>query len=173
MPTRDTKKASHAVDELLELLDLVGTDEMTSRFRDLRGAIENGAPVEPWISAAQMLRDLGTMSADFAFWLIDILSEAAAAARIDNDARLAELSAHMQAIERAEGLGEDEAFLIGTAPPAWEAANRDWEARFDHLRMELLRRCGEVEMARLWTLNRDEYDARSSRGRIESLGELP
>jgi hypothetical protein len=37
----------------------------------------------------------------------------------------------------------------------------------------VLRSCGEVEMARLWTLDRRDYDARSSRGRLESLGELP
>jgi hypothetical protein len=163
--------APNPTEVLLALMEVGGSPEATDLLVQLRHSVAEGMPVEPWISAVQTLRDLGTMGADHAFWLIAILSEDAVASIIDDDPRLSELSRRMRDVRRNEGLGDDEDYFVGQGPPEWEQANKDWNRRFDQLHVDLLRRCGEPEMARLMVLRRDEYDARTERGRLAGGGE--
>jgi len=137
----------------------------------LRKRIATGRDdVREVVGYVQAMRDLGTLTPDAAFYLIAILTEEAMIARLDSDARLVALRDRMHAIERASGLGEDEAFRVGEAPEEWKAADTAWTAVFDELWAALLRELGEREMA--WLRGHDEsrFEERTMDGRAELMG---
>jgi hypothetical protein len=139
----------------------------------LRTRIATGRDdVREVVGYVQAMRDLGTLADDAAFYLLAILTEEAMISRMDDDARLTALRDRMEAIERAAGLGEDEAFLIDEAPAEWKAASDEWSAVFDGLWAALLRELGEREMA--WARLHDEsaFEARTMDGREELIGPI-
>jgi hypothetical protein len=82
----------------------------------------------------------------------------------DHDPTLHAIGAEMKAIERREGLGEEEAYRIGEAPADWRKLNQRWDYRFDALQADLLRQCDELTMAVDLLRRPDDYQERSNQG---------
>jgi len=116
------------------------------------------------VSAVQLARDLGALDADAAFYLLDVFTEEALGVFLDADAELEALSEEMEAAEARDGLGPDDAFVVGSGPSDWEALNRAWERRFDVLRAALLVRLHEPGMAILLRRDVDAFLRRSKLG---------
>jgi hypothetical protein len=122
------------------------------------------AQVAPWVRGIQLARDLALLDADAAYYLVDVLTEAAVGRGFDDDPTLHAIGAEMLAIERREGLGEDEAYRIGEAPADWRKLNERWEHRFDVLQADLLRQCDELTMAVELLKQPEDYRERSNQG---------
>ena len=141
---------------------------------ELLGAIEecivhDGDDVRIWLRAVLTARDVGVLSADAAYYLLTKLTETAVGLQVDTDPQLRALMAEIDAIERREGLTEDEAFRVGEGPPDYERANRDWDRRFDELQVDVFRDVGAPDVAADLRWRKAEFDSRSSAGWAELM----
>jgi ArsR family transcriptional regulator, arsenate/arsenite/antimonite-responsive transcriptional repressor len=102
---------SSPLDRLLEVADAANSLRGRDLLGDIRCEINDGAEVAPWVRGIQLARDLALLDADAAYYLVDVLTEAAVGRGFDDDPTLHAIGAEMQAIERREGLGEDEVYL--------------------------------------------------------------
>lgn len=87
------------------------------------------------------------------------------------DQKLAEISAKMRAIEKREGLTDDEYWQLDDAPEDYQALADEWDDRADELRVQLFRLFDEHEMADLYLNDRAEFDRRFDLGRRAVIGE--
>jgi hypothetical protein len=152
------------LDVVLALANLAHTREARHILRDIREEIATGGDAASWARAVQVARDLGAIDPDAAFFLLGIVAEDTLLRRTGDDPTLVELTTAMEAIERREGLTEDEAFFVDDAPEDWAALNRRWEARARIIQAEFLRAVGEPAMAAQLQLRTAAYDARSRDG---------
>ena len=124
-----------------------GTDYGIALAQDaFETVIESGDP-EPWMREVQRARDAGLLGEEIAWFLLYRFVDAAMFMVVDSDPDLAALGARVEEIERAHGLGEDEAFFVGQGPPEWEEATEAWTVVYDQRFAEVFRRVGEEEMA--------------------------
>lgn len=152
------------LDQVLAFADSADTPEGLALLRGMRRAVERGADPEPWVRGVQVARDLGVIDDDGACYLVSLLVEDAIGASIDQDATLRSIAAEMDAIERREGLAEDEFYFVNEAPADWQALSHRWDARFDAMQAEHFRRYGEEEMAAQLRLHPAEFRERCDRG---------
>lgn len=60
---------------------------------------------------------------------------------------LSRIGAELERIEREHGLPEGEYWHVHEGPPDWQALNREWDAVYDELLIDIFLRNGEREMA--------------------------
>ena len=150
-------EAPTPLDLILSIAQNANTEYARDIFGSIRKLLDTGAAVEPWTSAVQLARDLGAVGPTESYYLIDLMIEAAIGALTGSDEVLIDLSAQMEAVERAHGLEEDEDFHLDDAPPEWTELNRRWDRRFQDLHVDLLRRIGEPGMANAFVLRPDDH----------------
>lgn len=125
-----------------------------------------------WMKGVQLLRDTNAITDDAANYLLNLVLDNVMLSFTQTDPELLTLSAELHAIESAYGLGDDEAFVLDSAPPDWLAINARWDHRFDAIRADVLRSVGEDDLARMLIANPDEFDNRTRLGREELIGEV-
>ncbi len=152
---------------MLAVVALAGTAEAREVIRDIEDDIANGTPLTRFTRAVQLAREVGAITDENAFGLIDVMTECAFQGMIADDPVLSALEAEIAAIKRANGLEDDEDYCIDEGPPDWLALNRLWDRRMDALRVTLFRRVGEPGMAAMMLLRVDEFDERVARARSE------
>jgi hypothetical protein len=125
-----------------------GTDYGIALAQDaFETVIESGDP-EPWMREVQRARDAGLLGEEIAWFLLYRFVDAAMFMVVDTDPELTGLGARIDEIERAHGLDENDAFLVGQGPPEWEEATRAWTVVYDQRFAELFRRVGEETLAK-------------------------
>ncbi|MEO8619462.1 MAG: hypothetical protein ABI625_00275 [bacterium] len=159
-------RAQH-FDDILAIVALAGTDTAREILRDIGDALFHGAPFTPWTDAVQLARDVGGITDEQAFGLLDVITERALEPMIFADPLLNDLGAMLDDIQLADGLGEDEAYHIDDAPPEWQAINLLWDQRFEAMQVALFRSVGEPRMAAMLLLRSDEFEELTSRARRE------
>jgi hypothetical protein len=152
------------LDRLLELAQAANRSYADDLLTDMRREIGTGGDLAPWAQAIQLARDLAALDADAAYFLLDMITETAVGLRIEDDPTVRVISDEMLAIERRDGLSEDEAYFLDQAPAAWEALNIQWERRFDVLQAELFLQYGERSMGTDLLTHPEEFRERSRRG---------
>ena len=160
------------VEEYLDVLLAVQQPGFTGRdhLSALRGdAWASREAARRIIAAAQILRDTGAITPDSAFYLISLFAEDGTSAVVEVDPILVDLMERIREIEEAHGLNVDEgeAWHVDEGPPDWQALTAQFDRRFDALEAALLRECGEVGMATMFEVRKDEYDHRTEEGRLE------
>lgn len=125
----------------------VGTPYGRALVHHAFGVVQHSAFPDEWIRAVQQARADGTLDPAVAHFLIYKLAESAMLRFTQEDATLADVSARIEAVERAHGLDEDESFTLGHAPAEWTALTAEWDARYDALLSEMFRRVGEEALA--------------------------
>ena len=155
------------LDDILAIAEWAGTEEAQDIMADIRDELEAGGDFTPWTTAVQLARDLGAITSEQAYALLDTITEAAIWPLIGADPTLLALSAQMDAIKVADGLDEDDDYYITEAPPEWQRINRQWESRMDCMRAEMFRGIGEPGMAASLTLNPQAFNERTRSGRRE------
>ena len=78
---------------------------------------------------------------------------------------LDDINARMNAIRKREGLDDDEDWPIGQVPEDWEDLEEKYSQVLDAKFEETLREYGLVDMANLYSQDRETYDARREEGR--------
>jgi hypothetical protein len=151
-------------DLILAIVQHANTEYARALLGDMRELMETGAAIEPWSGAVQLARDVGAVGDDHAYYLLDILTESVVGLATETDEILLDFRDQMDAVERRNGLGEDDFYLLDEAPHDWLELNRQWDRRFRELRASLFRRIGEPAMARDLVLREDEFLARSQAG---------
>ena len=124
----------------------------------------------PWIAAVVAARDAGTLPRDIAWFFIYKFGECAMIRVVETDPALKALSARIEAIERAGGLGEDDHWHLWEGPPEWLEANREWDALVAARLAELLRDAGEPELTGA-IITGDHDEATFESGRRKLFGE--
>ena len=78
---------------------------------------------------------------------------------LHNDVRLNELNIKIKEIQEQEGLEDDEFFVRGDpdSPEDYQALNIEFEHRIDEIRIDILIKFGEDELAELFLNNRMQY----------------
>ena len=78
---------------------------------------------------------------------------------LHNDVRLNELNIKIKEIQEREGLEDDEFFVRGDpdSPEDYQALNIEFEHRIDEIRIDILIKFGEDELAELFLNNRMQY----------------
>lgn len=152
------------LDIILTIADAAHVTSARHLVQELRSDLLDGDDPMPWCHAVLVARDAGALAPAPACYLLDIITEGAMTSITATDATLVALADQMEAIERADGLTEDECYALEEAPAEWSAVNRRWESRFVQLQAALLERAGAPEVARLCRLRPEEYQARSQAG---------
>lgn len=83
-----------------------------------------------------------------------------------NDDRLKELNTKINEIQEREGLDDDEYFVRGDpdTPEVYQALNIEFEHRTDEIRIGIMKKYGEEELAGLFVTNRKGYVKRYYNG---------
>ena len=76
-----------------------------------------------------------------------------------------EFEERLREIRKEHGLGEDEEWLPGEAPPEYERLLDESHAAWDRLYAQTLEEFGEREVARLYRHDREEFERRFAAGR--------
>jgi hypothetical protein len=168
-PTTDARP----VDERLEALVRESNPDRRDRMMQrIRAGIESAPDtVTAWIRAARVLADRLIIGEDAFHYFANIFAESVMIEASGTDAELVRLYAEIEAIERANGLAEDESYDANDAPEDWLALNAKWEARFDTILADAIRASGFADVADLLLLRRAEFDARCERGHSEIWGD--
>lgn len=87
------------------------------------------------------------------------------------DRELQPISDAMTAIERAQGLQEDESFYRDDAPPEWLDLNRRYEVVLDEKFGEALAEFGLSDLVMLWRDDREQFDQLRESGRLATMEE--
>jgi len=127
----------------------VGTAYGRLLFSRALEMILHAGGVDDWIRAVQRARDDGAISAGLCRFLIVKFVEMMPSTLMSTDPLLGDMSARIDAIERAHGLSEHEGWYVHEGPPEWQELNRQWEERVDVLSEEIFARNGEHELASL------------------------
>jgi hypothetical protein len=125
----------------------VGTLYGAQLTRDAFAIVERSGDPEPWTREVQRARDAGLLAPGVAWFLIYKFVESAMFECVATDPELVALGERIEAIERAEGLGDDEYFHVNEGPPEWKEATRAWEVVYDARFAEIFRRVGEHALA--------------------------
>ena len=154
------------LERILGINALAGTEDARALLHAIISDIEGGDDVAPWVQAVQVARELPALEDAIAWFMIDCFCEIMFRPLIQSDALLSAISAEMEALERAHGLGEDEAFLLDEAPPEYRALSTRWDHRADALQSSMLRTYSEDAMALLLLRDRVRYDEMVEEGRL-------
>lgn len=156
------------VDRVSEIAEYAGSMVARDLIVVLRAEVGDSPEPSPWMHAVQFCRDTGILSDDVAYYLLAIIAESWAFERgCDDDAEIQRLTAEMDAIERREGLTDDEAFRIGEGPPDYERLRIRWDNRFDSLQSAVIRELGETELAMAVLRDDAGHRGRVAKGRSE------
>ena len=119
------------------------------------------------LKAAQAQRDSGIMENDQALSCIFLMVERLADDIIPNDPKLRAISAKIDAIEKREGLAEDEYWMSSdpNVPADWQALIKKWERCHNEIIVAILKQCGEYEIANLFLNRKEEFDLQFETGR--------
>lgn len=152
------------LDVVLLMAAEANTDIAGRLLNGMRASVEQDGDAARWIRAVLVARDTGALGDAPSVYLLDIITEAAVGRQTDTDPILVALAAQLREIERADGLDDDEAYLLDDAPAEWLELNRRWDSRFAQLRGALLTDSGESRLARLCQIRPEEFDALSLEG---------
>jgi hypothetical protein len=159
------------IDRLTELLEESDQEERRLMLTDVMRDAENDGTADAWVKAVRALESQKRMSADLASFLIIRFVEGTMVQQTQTDSELRRLSDAMEAVERAHGLSEDEAWYVDEGPDEWRALNAEWDARYNAVIVETLRRVGETAFAEAAARHYDEYEILAEPGRRECFGE--
>ena len=135
---------------------------------ELDASLEPGA----WISAARSLEARGLISADTAIYFTTIFLECITFHALESDTELLRLTSEMKLFERAQGLQEDETWLISEAPAEWLAMNDAWERRNKAILVATLRELGQADLADLLERNPVGFEDRGTAGYRDLWGSI-
>ena len=88
------------------------------------------------------------------------------------ESNLCEIKAGIEAIREREGLDDDEYWPIGEGPEDWEELEEQYSEVLDRKFEETLREFGLHEIADLYQMDREAFDAQREQGRRLALGEI-
>lgn len=167
-PTTDQRPPEARLEGLVREPNPERARRMLRRIRDdLDATIESG----PWIAGARTLNERLIISDDTLYYFVELFTECLVYEGSRSDSELVRISDEMQQIERAHGLGEDDYWRIDEAPAEWRSLNDAWERRADEIVDSRLRELGHADIADLRRQKPDEFDQRTSKGRIDLFGE--
>lgn len=118
------------------------------------------------IAAARELRDRGVITTDAYYHLAETFTLRVLDPPAPRDPELERLDGEIEAIERAHGVEQGEG-LLTEAPPEYLALNDAWNRRRNELVAAWLRARGHADVASLMESDYDEFDRRTSQGRID------
>lgn len=131
---------------------------------------------QAWLNTAEAAETAGAVSSSHCFLLrvfaVERVHEKRWFAGLYN-ADLADITAHMDAIRRREGLDDDEYWQIGQGPEDWEELNEQYSQVLDVKFEEALREYGLNEVADLYDKDREKYDQCREQGRRRVFEGIP
>jgi len=139
-------------------------------FQRIRRDLEVEVNARPWLDAARSLYEKRAIDLDELCYFAELFTECLLGDP-EGDAELRRIGREMQAVERAHGLEEDEAWYIDEAPTDWRALNDEWESRARAAVAAAFRDAGLTELADMHMSSSDEYEERSSAGQDKVFGE--
>ena len=119
---------------------------------------------EERLAVYRAIRSSGSLPEDAGFYLVSWQVDALASRHAEQ--ALHHLDDQLEALERAHGLDEGEAWEPGEAPPEYAAALRRYHDAWDEIFAEKLEQYGEADMARLFREDPEEFRRRSEAGRL-------
>jgi hypothetical protein len=167
-PTTDQRSPEERLEALVREPN---PDRAHRMMRRIRGDLERNPQPGPWITAARTLSERLIISEDAFYYFADMFLESIMMHASRSDPELGRLMNEIDAIERAHGLTENEAWHVNEGPPDWRALNDAWDRRADDIMVAALRENGDVDLATLREQNPDEFEARASRGYRDVWGE--
>lgn len=159
------------VERLTELLAERDQKERELILSDIMHDAEKDGTVDAWVKAVRALESEKVMSADLASFLVIRFVERTMVQQTQTDGELRRLGDAMEAVERAHGLSEDDAWYVNEGPDEWRALNAEWDVRHDAVIVETLRRVGETALAEAAARDYDDYEMLTEAGRREFFGE--
>lgn len=125
---------------------------------------------EDRLAVYQAVRDMGSLPAEAAFFLISWIVDAITL--VDAEELLAEQQDQLAEIKARHGLEIDEDWPEGETPAEYEEAQLEFFAAWDELYAEQLEAHGEADMARTFREAREQFDRISEAGR-QFFGRTP
>ena len=119
---------------------------------------------EERLAVYRAIRSSGSLPEDAGLYLVSWQIDALAGRHAEQ--ALHHLDDQLEAIERAHGLDEGEAWEPGEAPPEYAAVLRRYHDAWDEIFAEKLEQYGEADMARLFREDPEEFRRRSEAGRL-------
>ncbi len=157
-----------------DALKIAATVQNTVPLHDLpqhaqirvRAALMNRDRRVSMLLLAQIERAFGCMNHDAAFYLIGWAVEKLASDRVETDWALARINQEIEAVEKREGLQEDEVFPLADpeTPEHYQALAGQWWRRFEEIQAAILREYSEADMAALLLTDPDAYRRRALKG---------
>ena len=86
---------------------------------------------------------------------------------------LCDINAGIDAIREREGLDDDEDWRVGEGPEDWEELQKQYSGVLDRKFEETLREYGLEDIADLYHMDREAYEAQRELGRRMALGVIP
>jgi hypothetical protein len=158
-----------------ERIEAIAKARSVKRAREMVGDIGReictAHDVRTWLAAVRAAQGRGVISLDVVCYLAEHFLESTEFAFSVSDPELSRLQEEMTVVERAHGLGENEFWHAGDAPPEWTALNDAWDARRDAFMIEQLREAGQGDLADLWEGKPETFEEMSSVGWAELLGD--
>ena len=136
--------------------------------------VETAAQV--WLNAAESAETAGVFASSYCFLLrvyaVERVYESRCSGGLYN-ADLAGIKARMDAISHREGLTDDEYWPIGQGPKDWEELADQYSQVLDGKFEEALREYGLNDIADLYHMDRESYNALREQGRRLSFEDIP
>jgi hypothetical protein len=121
------------------------------------------SPDEERLAVYRAIRDSGCLPDEAGFYLVAWQIDAMTRPEAETDLRHFEERLH--AIQRAHGLGEDDAWVVGQTPVEYQTVQHQYFDAWDEIYVRKLAECGEQEMAALFVADRDAFERRNGLGR--------
>ena len=185
--TRLPEPVSHALNTILsscrawfqfqeyahELLRITDNRLQNALERDL-SEVETTTPV--WLDTVGLAETAGALAPSYCFLLRVYAVELVHDRRwMDGlyKADLAGIAARMDAIRHREGLNDDEFWSIGQGPGDWQELEDQYSQIVDTKFEDALREYGLDDIANLYRMDRESYDARREEGRRLAIEDVP
>jgi hypothetical protein len=143
-------------------------DRRWRMFARIREDLDATQDVGPWLGGLATLRDRLLVSDDETYFLAETFAEAAVFG-MQRDPELDRIADAMKAIEAANGLRDDESYLVDEGPEDWRELNGAWDQRADEIMTESMRKAGLGDVATVFVENRAKFDERAAEGRHRIL----
>ncbi len=152
----EKSKRAHEEQQLKDFLSLFGmAKQMQGREHVNKSLEERFVDI---LKAFQKLRGAGRIEKEHAYHEIFYAVETIADEKIKDSAKINELYAKLNELERSYGLKKDEYFLLKDAPPDVRALQIECDHACDEILADTLKEFEEIELAHLFLNDKEEFD---------------